>query len=323
MVATPVYDRTTLVDKTIRTVATNLVGRRCLGNCGVVSVSGNLRAALITALVIPLSMLFTFSGMVANHVSANLMSLGALDFGLIVDGAIVIVENSIRRLAHEQTRLGREIDPRRALCNCLRCIQRSTASAASMGADHHGGLSSHLRAIGGGRKDVPSDGFHGCDRVAGSDDSLRDLRSGGDRTLSLRQGGRKRESRSSMGKENLFACLDAAMRNKGLTVTLAVVVVILSGLLTTRMGSEFLPSLDEEDIALHAIRIPGTSLTTAIEMQNELERTIKTFPEVDRVFAKIGTAEIATDPMPPNVADIFIILKPRRNGRGRTIPRQN
>ncbi len=104
--------------------------------------------------------------------------------------------------------------------------------------------------------------------------------------------------------------LAAAMHNKALTVTLAVVIVVLSGLLTTRMGSEFIPSLNEGDIALHAIRIPGTSLTTAVEMQDELEKTIKAFPEVDRVFSKIGTAEIATDPMPPSVADTFVILKP-------------
>ena len=111
MVATPVYDRTTLVDKTIRTVATNLLEGAALVIVVLFLFLGNLRAALITALVIPLSMLFTFSGMVANQVSANLMSLGALDFGLIVDGAIVIVENSIRRLAHEQERIGRELTP--------------------------------------------------------------------------------------------------------------------------------------------------------------------------------------------------------------------
>ena len=111
IVATPVYDRTDLVDKTIWTVATNLFEGATLVILVLFLFLGNLRAALITALVIPLSMLFTFSGMVANHVSANLMSLGALDFGLIVDGSIVIVENAIRRLAHEQTRLGRLLTP--------------------------------------------------------------------------------------------------------------------------------------------------------------------------------------------------------------------
>src|SRR5690606_22019337 len=110
--------------------------------------------------------------------------------------------------------------------------------------------------------------------------------------------------------------LAAALRNQGLTVTIAIVVVVLSILLTTRLGSEFVPSLNEGDIALHAIRIPGTSLTTSVEMQNELEKTIKSFAEVERVFSKIGTAEIATDPMPPSVADIFIILKPQTEWSG-------
>jgi len=102
-----------------------------------------------------------------------------------------------------------------------------------------------------------------------------------------------------------------AMQSKPMVLTFAGVAIVLSGLLTTRMGSEFVPSLNEGDIALHALRIPGTSLTQSIEMQTELERTIKQFPEVDRVFAKIGTAEIATDPMPPNVADNFVMLKPQ------------
>jgi cobalt-zinc-cadmium resistance protein CzcA len=111
VIVTPVYDRTILVDKSIRTVATNLLEGAALVIVVLFLFLGNLRAALIAALVIPLSMLFTFTGMVTNHVSANLMSLGALDFGIIVDGAIVIIENSIRRLAHEQKRLGRELTP--------------------------------------------------------------------------------------------------------------------------------------------------------------------------------------------------------------------
>ena len=125
--------------------------------------------------------------------------------------------------------------------------------------------------------------------------------------------GKVQEKESSVmawAKKAYLPLLTATLYNRELTVTIAIVIVILSGLLTTRVGSEFVPSLNEGDIALHAIRIPGTSLTTAIEMQNELEATVKTFTEVDRVFSKIGTAEIATDPMPPSVADVFIILKP-------------
>ena len=105
--------------------------------------------------------------------------------------------------------------------------------------------------------------------------------------------------------------LDWTLINKAVVLTLAVTTIVLSGLLLTRMGSEFVPSLDEGDIALHALRIPGTSLSQAVGMQEELEKTIKKFPQVDRVYAKLGTAEIATDPMPPNVADTFVMLKPR------------
>jgi cobalt-zinc-cadmium resistance protein CzcA len=126
----------------------------------------------------------------------------------------------------------------------------------------------------------------------------------------------KESAAIAWAKKIYLPLLNSAMSNKELTLTLTVIIVILSGLLTTRMGVEFMPNLDEGDIALHAIRIPGTSLTSAIEMQNELEKEIKTFPEVDRVFTKIGTAEIATDPMPPNVADVFIILKPKSEWLG-------
>ena len=123
--------------------------------------------------------------------------------------------------------------------------------------------------------------------------------------------GEKENRLMGWAKRGYAPLLDWALLNKALLLTVTAVVVALSGLLVTRMGSEFIPSLSEGDIALHALRIPGTSLTQAIEMQTELERTIKRFPEVERVFAKLGTAEIATDPMPPNVADNFVMLKPR------------
>ncbi|MGS0757363.1 efflux RND transporter permease subunit, partial [Roseateles sp. GG27B] len=123
--------------------------------------------------------------------------------------------------------------------------------------------------------------------------------------------GEKENRLMGWAKQGYAPLLDWALLNKPLVLTLAGVSIALSGLLATRLGSEFIPNLSEGDIALHALRIPGTSLTQAIEMQIELERTIKQFPEVERVFAKLGTAEIATDPMPPNVADNFVMLKPR------------
>ncbi|MEP7073133.1 MAG: CusA/CzcA family heavy metal efflux RND transporter, partial [Nitrosospira sp.] len=316
VVAAPVYDRTNLVDKTIRTVATNLFEGAALVIVVLFLFLGNLRAALITAFVIPLSMLFTFTGMVANHVSANLMSLGALDFGLIVDGAIVIVENSIRRLAHEQARLGRILTPAERF-TVVFDASREARRVLIYGELIIMVVYLPIFALSG----VEGKMFHPMAftvviaLVGAMILSVTFVPA----AIALFLSGKVAEKESpavAWARKIYLPMLAAAMRNKGLTVTLAVVILVLSGLLTTRMGSEFVPSLDEGDIALHAIRIPGTSLTTAIEMQNELEKTIKAFPEVDRAFAKIGTAEIATDPMPPSVADIFVILKPSSEWAG-------
>jgi cobalt-zinc-cadmium resistance protein CzcA len=316
IVATPVYDRTTLVEKTIHTVATNLLEGAALVIVVLLLFLGNLRAALIAAFVIPLSMLFTFTGMVANHVSANLMSLGAIDFGIIVDGAIVIVENSIRRLAHEQMRLGREL----TLTERLELVFDASREARRVLI--YGELIIIIVYL-------PIFALTGVEGKMFHPMALTVVTAlVGAMILSLTfvpaaiaffLSGKVKETESPVmewAKKAYLPMLTATMRNRELTVTIAIVIVILSSLLTTRVGSEFVPSLNEGDIALHAIRIPGTSLTTAIEMQNELEETIKKFPEVDRVFSKIGTAEIATDPMPPSVADIFIILKPQSEWKG-------
>ncbi|ODT63858.1 MAG: cation transporter [Nitrosomonadales bacterium SCN 54-20] len=316
VVATRVYDRTALVDKTIRTVAANLLEGAALVILVLFLFLGNLRAALIAAFVIPLAMLFTFTGMVENKVSANLMSLGALDFGLIVDGAIVIIENSIRRLAHEQERLGRALTPPERFAIVFDASREARrvliygeliimvvylpifALSGVEGKMFHPMAFTVVIALLGAMilsvTFVPAAiAFFLSGKVA------------------------EKESRAVTWAKKLYVpAFDAAMRNKGVTVTLAVVIVVLSGLLTTRMGSEFIPSLDEGDIALHAIRIVGTSLTTSIEMQNELEKKIKSFPEVERTFSKIGVAQIATDPMPPSVSDIYIILKPESEWSG-------
>ena len=316
VVATTVYNRTILVDKTIRTVVTNLVEGAALVIVVLLLFLGNLRAALIAALVIPLSMLFTFSGMVANHVSANLMSLGALDFGLIVDGAIVFTENSIRRITNMQAQLERELtrserfsavfdatkEARRALIYGELIIMAVYLPILAMtgveGKMFHPMAITVVTALLGAM--ILSVTFVPA-------------------AIALFLSGKVTEKESITvvwAKKAYVPTLNAAMRNKELTITIAVVIVVLSGLLVTRMGSEFVPSLNEGDIALHAIRIPGTSLTTAIEMQTELEKTIRSFPEVNKVFGKIGTAEIATDPMPPSVADVFIILKPQSEWNG-------
>ncbi len=311
VVAMAVYNRTTLVDKTIQTVGNNLLEGASLVIVVLFLSLGNLRAALITALVIPLSMLFTLSGMVANDVSANLLSLGALDFGIIVDGAVIIVENCMRHLAHEQARLGRELtlaERFATVFDASREVRRPLlygqliimvvylpvfALSGVEGKMFHPMAFTVLMALLGAM--ILSITFVPA-------------------ATALFLSGKVTEKEGAVvawATKAYLPAFDFAMRNRALTVITAIILVVLSLLLATRMGAEFIPSLDEEDIALHALRIPGTSLTTAIEMQYELEKTIRTFPEVERVFTKIGTAEIATDPMPPSVADVFIILRPR------------
>ena len=311
VVAQTVYDRTILVDKAIDTVKTNLIEGAALVIAILFLFLGNIRAAIITALVIPLSMLFTFTGMVSYKVSANLMSLGALDFGIIIDGAVVIVENCVRRLAHAQAAAGRLLTRNERFHQVFVAAKEARrplifgqliimvvylpifALTGVEGKMFHPMAFTVVAALVGAM--ILSVTFIPA-AVA----------------LLISEKVSEKESRlMTWAKRGYRPMLDWALLNKPLVLTITAVSIILSGLLATRMGSEFIPSLNEGDIALHALRIPGTSLTQAIEMQTELERTLKTFPEVDRIFAKIGTAEIATDPMPPNVADNFVMLKQR------------
>ncbi len=316
IVATPVYNRTTLVDKTIQTVASNLTEGAILVIVVLFLFLGNLRAALITALVIPLSMLFTLTGMVANNVSANLMSLGALDFGIIVDGAIVIIENCIRLLAQEQKRLGRRLMLKERL-DITFLASKETRRALLFGQLIIMIVYIPIFALSGveGKMFHPM-AFTVVMALLGA--IILSITFVPAAVALFLTGDIKDEENKIVkrSKQIYLPMLTWTLRNRALTITLALTVIILSALLATRLGSEFVPSLNEGDIALHAIRIPGTSLTTAIEMQNSLEEKIKTFAEVERVFSKIGTPEIATDPMPPSVADIFIILKDQKEWEG-------
>lgn len=311
VVAQTVYDRTVLVDKTIDTVKKNLVEGALLVIAVLFLFLGNIRAAIITALVIPLSMLFTFTGMVSNAVSANLMSLGALDFGIIIDGAVVIVENCVRRLAHAQTACGRPLTRNERFHEVFLAAMEARRPLI-FGQLIIMVVYLPIFALTG----VEGKMFHpmAFTVVAALIGAMILSVTFIPAAVALLIGDRVNEKESRLmtwAKHGYRPTLDWALVNKPLVLTVAAVSIILSGLLVTRMGSEFMPSLNEGDMALHALRIPGTSLTQAIEMQTELERVVKTFPEVDKIFAKIGTAEVATDPMPPNVADNFVMLKPR------------
>ncbi|MET0281037.1 MAG: CusA/CzcA family heavy metal efflux RND transporter, partial [Steroidobacteraceae bacterium] len=310
--AHPVYDRTVLVDRTIQTVAKNLVEGALLVIVVLFLLLGNFRAALITAAVIPLSMLFTVTGMVRGNVSGNLMSLGALDFGLIVDGAVIIIENCLRRFAAAQHRLGRGLDT----AERLDVTAQATAEVirpSLFGLGIIAAVYLPIFALTG----VEGRMFHPMAItvvLALSGAMLLSLTFvPAAVALFLRGRVTEQETRAMQWARRAYApALAWALRRRRWVIGAALLLVAGCGLLATRLGSEFIPGLDEGDIALHAMRIPGTSLDQAVRMQATLESRIKEFAEVERVFGKLGTAEVATDPMPPSVADTFVMLKPRK-----------
>ena len=309
--AVTVYDRTVLVDKAIATVKKNLLEGAILVIVILFLFLGNIRAAIITATVIPLSMLFTFTGMVHYKVSANLMSLGALDFGIIIDGAVVIVENCVRRLAHAQAHFGRP------LTRAERFHEVFLASKESRRALLFGQLIIMvvylpIFALTG----VEGKMFHpmAFTVVAALVGAMILSVTFIPAAVALFIGHRVSETENFLvvqAKRWYGPLLDRVMAAKAVVLAAAAVAIVLCGLIATRMGSEFVPSLNEGDFAIQALRIPGTSLTQSVAMQQQLEATLKAkFPEIDRVFARTGTAEIASDPMPPNISDGYIMLKP-------------
>lgn len=309
--AVTVYDRSELVGKTIWTVEKNLAEGALLVIVVLFLLLGNIRAAFITAAVIPVTFLMTISGMVAWDLSGNLMSLGALDFGLIVDGAVIIVENCLRRLGEAQHKLGR-------LLNREERFDLTASASAEVVRPSLFGIAIitivylPIFALTG----VEGKTFHPMAITV-----VLALTAAAILSLTLVPAaiatfvtGRveEKESRIMAASKRRYAPLiDWALKSRKAVMVGALALVALSGLAATRLGSEFIPNLDEGDIALHALRIPGTSLSQAVQMQSALENRIKQFPEVSEVFAKIGTADVATDPVPPSVADTFIIMKPR------------
>ena len=304
------YDRTHLVDQTLATVEKNLVEGALLVIVVLFVLLANLRAALLTAMVIPIVMLMTITGMVQSGVSANLMSLGALDFGLIVDGAVIIVENCLRRLGQHQPAQGML-----PLADRLRIVldaTREVVRPALFGVFIITAVYIPIFALSG----VEGKMFHPMAQtvvlalLAAIFLSVTAVPAAV--ALFICKARPHGESRVARQAERFYAPLLAAAIRKRIAVAAgATLLVVGAGVLASRMGSEFLPSLDEGDIAMHALRIPGTSLTQAVGMQTQLEEAVRALPEVKLIVAKLGTADIATDPMPPSVADNFIILKNR------------
>ncbi|MGE4313552.1 MAG: efflux RND transporter permease subunit [Pseudobdellovibrionaceae bacterium] len=309
--AVPVYDRTSLVDRTIATVEKNLVEGALLVIVILFLLLGNIRAALITAIVIPITMLMTITGMVTQKVSGNLMSLGALDFGLIVDGAVIIIENCLRRFGLEQHRLGRVLHKEE------RFALAASATAEVIRPSLFGVLIITLVYIPiFSLTGVEGKMFHpmAFTVVMALLSALVLSITFVPAAVAVFITGKVHEKENAFmrGASRLYEpLLKWSLIHPRMIFVTATLLVIFSLFGATRMGAEFIPNLDEGDIAMHAMRIPGTSLTQSVEMQYLVEKTITAFPQVKTVFSKIGTPEVATDPMPPNVADTFIILKPR------------
>jgi cobalt-zinc-cadmium resistance protein CzcA len=322
IVAEPLYDRTTLVDKTITTVRTNLFEGAVLVIAVLFALLGNIRAAFIVALVIPLSMLFAITGMAMNRVSGNLMSLGAIDFGIIVDGAVIVVENALRRLGLAQKKYGRLL----TLPERLLEVTESTKEVfrpAVFGMLIIMLVYLPIFALTG----IEGKMFHpmAFTVVAALLGALIFSITFVPAAIAIFVKGKVNEEENwvmAKARQLYQPLLKLALNNTPIVFISALLLVAATAYQSTRLGSEFLPQLDEHDIALHAMRIPGTGIEQATQMQLLLESRIAEFPEVQRVFSKIGTAEIATDPMPPNVADTFLILKPIKDWPNPDKPKQ-
>lgn len=311
VIVEPVYNRTTLVEKTITTVKKNLFEGAVLVIVVLFLLLGNVRAALITALVIPLSMLFAVSGMTANRVSGNLMSLGAIDFGIIVDGAVIVVENALRRLGLTQKRLGRLLSTKERLSEVFEST-REVFNPAVFGVLIIMLVYLPIFALSG----VEGKMFHpmAFTVVFALVGALILSMTFVPAAIAIFVKGKvnHEENRIMRGARRLYEpLLKISLKQPVFIVLLGFGLFIGSVLQASKMGTEFLPQLDEGDIALHALRIPGTGLQQSVSMQLQLESTIAELDEVKRVFSKIGTPDVATDPMPPSVADTFVILKPR------------
>jgi cobalt-zinc-cadmium resistance protein CzcA len=309
--ARTVLDRTTLVDATIRTVRNNLAEGAVLVIVVLFLMLGNVRAALITALAIPLSMLLTAIGMVQTRASGNLMSLGAIDFGLIVDGAVIIVENCLRCLAERQRALGRVLTKQERL-DVVYAASRQVRTATAFGEAIIIIVYVPILTLTGveGKMFQPMALTVIFALTAAFVLSLTFVPA----MVALCITGRveERENRFvAWAKRGYEPALRRTLRMRVAVVAAAAGLFAGSLLLFRTLGQEFAPTLSELDIVVMAYRIPSTSLSQATEMQRALERRLRGFPEVAFVFSRTGTPEMAADPMPPYLSDTFLVLEPR------------
>lgn len=307
----PVYDRTVLVDRTIRTVETSLFEGAILVVVVLLVMLGNWRAAFIVALAIPLSLLFAMTGMVQGKISGNLMSLGAIDFGLIVDGAVVMVENIIRHLAEKQHKLGRKLTASERAHEVL-VSAKEVASPMFFGVCIITVVYFPILALTGieGKMFKPM-AITVIFALVGSMALALTLMPA---LCSWLLGGNIEEKDSllvNFAKKVYAPILRCSLRFRWPITGAALAVFALAVFLFGRLGAEFVPQLDEGSFATHMIRTTSIGIDASIEMQKRGEKLLlEKFPEVDYVFCRLGTSEVATDPMGVNVADTYIMFKP-------------
>jgi len=312
VVIQPVLDRTALVNSTIKTVAKNLSEGALLVIVVLFLLLGNFRAALIAALVIPITMLMTSFGMLQGGVSANLMSLGALDFGLIVDGAVIIVENALRRISERQHHLGRNLTLDERLNSVARAAREMIRPTVF-------GQAIIILVY------VPMLTLSGVEGKTFSPMALTVIIAlacafvlsltfvPAMLAIWLSKPVEEKEGRiMSWLKRKYEPGLDKAMKRPTLTMGVGIGAFLAAILTFSFLGQEFLPQLDEGDLTAQVLRVPGTSVDQSQAMQSRIEKELGKLPEVRFVFSKTGTAELASDPMPPNISDTFIIMKPKK-----------
>lgn len=319
----PVYDRTVLVDRTIHTVETSLFEGAILVVVVLLVLLGNWRAAFIVALAIPLSLLFAMTGMVQGRISGNLMSLGAIDFGLIIDGAVVMVENIVRHLAEKQHKLGRRLNAEERIHEVVGAA-KEVASPMFFGVVIITVVYFPILALTGieGKMFKPM----AITVIMALFGALVLALTLMPALCSYLLRGNLKETDSFLVKaaKQIYApVLNASLRFRWRFTAVAVLLLIGSAFVFMRLGAEFVPQLDEGSFATHMIRTTSIGIDASVDMQKRGERLLLgKFPEVDYVFSRLGTSEVATDPMGVNVADTYIMFKPYSQWRkvnGKTI----
>jgi cobalt-zinc-cadmium resistance protein CzcA len=321
MVIRALYDRSDLVDRTIHTVGKNLFEGAIFVVVILLAFLGNWRAAFIVALAIPLSFLFAMTGMVQGKISGNLMSLGAIDFGLIIDGAVVMVENIVRQLAEKQSHLGRKLTAEERNQTVL-AASKQMANPTFFGVLIIGMVYLPILSLTGIEGKMFQPMAITVMLALGGALALTLTLMPVLCSFALRGNIREGDNVIMRVAKRLYSpSLDWALRFRWLVVGGAALLLVASVFVFNRLGAEFVPQLDEGSLTVQIVRPASISLEASIEVERKAERALlEAFPEIETIFCRLGTAEVATDPMGVNLGDTYLMLKPsaewrKENGR--------